>query len=41
MIVSHILSELMEITDRLTVLRNGQHVATMDTKDTPLMVSST
>ncbi|KLU39729.1 MAG: hypothetical protein AA931_06970 [Peptococcaceae bacterium 1109] len=36
MIVSHILSELMEITDRLTVLRNGQHVATMDTKDTSI-----
>lgn len=34
MIVSHILSELMEITDRVTVLRNGKHVNTMDTKDT-------
>lgn len=34
MIVSHILSELMEITDRVTVLRNGKHVQTMDTKDT-------
>ena len=33
MIVSHILSELMEITDRVTVLRNGKHVQTMDTKD--------
>lgn len=33
MIVSHILSELMEITDRMTVLRNGKHVQTMDTKD--------
>lgn len=31
MIVSHILSELMEITDRVTVLRNGRHVETMDT----------
>lgn len=34
MIVSHILSEMMEITDRITVLRNGKHVKTMDTKDT-------
>ena len=33
MIVSHILSEMMEITDRVTVLRNGRHVETMDTKD--------
>lgn len=33
MIVSHILSELVEITDRVTVLRNGQHVQTMDTQD--------
>lgn len=33
MIVSHILSEMMEITDRVTVLRNGRHVGTLDTKD--------
>ena len=36
MIVSHILSELMEITDRVTVLRNGRHVSTKDTKDTSI-----
>lgn len=36
MIVSHILSELMEITDRVTVLRNGRHVETKDTKDTSI-----
>ncbi|BAS27957.1 sugar ABC transporter ATP-binding protein [Limnochorda pilosa] len=29
--VSHILSEVMEITDRVTVLRNGRHVATTPT----------
>ncbi len=36
MIVSHIISELMEITDQVTVLRNGQHVKTMDTEDTDI-----
>ena len=36
MIVSHILSEMMEITDRITVLRNGRHVATTDTADTSI-----
>ena len=34
MIVSHILSEIMTITDRVTVLRNGRHVETKDTADT-------
>lgn len=34
MIVSHILSELMQITDRVTILRNGRHVETLDTQDT-------
>jgi len=34
MFVSHILSELMEITDRVTILRNGKHIKTMNTKDT-------
>lgn len=34
LVVSHIISELMQITDRVTVLRNGQHVRTIDTKDT-------
>ena len=36
MIVSHIISELMQITDRVTVLRNGKHVNTIDTKDTSI-----
>lgn len=36
LIVSHILSEMMQITDRVTVLRNGQHVDTKDTKDTSI-----
>lgn len=34
MIVSHILSELLEITDRITVLRNGRYVNTVNTKET-------
>ena len=36
MIVSHIISELMEITDRVTILRNGKHVDTTDTQDTSI-----
>jgi len=31
--VSHILSEVMELTDRVTVLRNGRHVATRPTAE--------
>jgi len=31
--VSHILSEVMELTDEVTVLRNGRHVATRPTKE--------
>lgn len=34
--VSHILSEIMTITDRITVLRNGRHVETKDTADTSI-----
>jgi len=36
MFVSHILSEIMTITDRITVLRNGRHVATVNTEDTSI-----
>ncbi|MGI6565918.1 MAG: sugar ABC transporter ATP-binding protein [Firmicutes bacterium] len=36
MLVSHILSEIMTITDRVTVLRNGRHVATVNTEDTSI-----
>ncbi|NLY52129.1 MAG: sugar ABC transporter ATP-binding protein [Firmicutes bacterium] len=36
MFVSHILSEIMAITDRVTVLRNGRHVSTVNTGDTSI-----
>ncbi len=36
LIVSHILSEMMQITDRVTVLRNGKHVDTKDTAATSI-----
>ena len=32
--ISHKLNEIMEVADRVTVLRNGKYVGTVDTKDT-------
>ena len=31
--ISHKLNEIMEVSDRVTVLRKGRHVSTVDTKD--------
>ena len=33
-IITHKLNEVMEISDRVAVLRKGEHIATVDTKDT-------
>ena len=33
--VSHFLDQIYEITDRLTILRNGQFIKEVMTKDTP------
>lgn len=33
-IITHKLNEVMEISDRVAVLRKGKHIATVDTKDT-------
>ncbi len=33
-IITHKLNEVMEISDRVSVLRKGQHIATVETKDT-------
>lgn len=32
--ISHRLNEIMEVSDRVTILRDGEHVITKDTKDT-------
>ena len=33
-IITHKLNEVMEVSDRVAILRKGEHVATVDTKDT-------
>ena len=33
-IITHKLNEVMEVSDRVAILRRGEHIATVDTKDT-------